>query len=120
MGVMLKPGLKVFVYTEAIDMRAGFLRLQALVSEQIKENLFIGNLFLFLGKNRRRAKILFFDGTGLVLIIKRLDRGSFMAISDLFETREISMEDLERLLDGANLRVVYAAAKAKRDSKEVA
>jgi transposase len=119
-GVKLKPGLKVFVYSEAIDMRSGFSKLQALVTERVRENLFAGHLFLFLGKNRRRAKVLLFDGTGLVLIVKRLDRGSFMAVSDLFDTREISMEDLERLLDGANLRVGFAAEKAKRESREVA
>lgn len=120
MSLIVRSGIRVFVYTEAIDMRAGFGRLQGLVSEQMKENLFEGNLFLFLGKNPRRAKILYFDGTGLILIIKRLDQGSFMSVSDLFETREIALEDLERILDGANLRVVYAAAKAKREGRMVA
>jgi transposase len=116
----LRSGLKVFVYSEAIDMRAGFGKLQALVTEKMKANLFEGNLFLFLGKNPRRAKMLHFDGTGLILIVKRLDRGSFMPVADLFETNEIAQEDLERLLDGANLRVVFAAAKRKREEKEVA
>ena len=43
-----------------------------------------------------------------------------MKIADLFETREITLEELERLLDGVNLRVVFAAARAKRDSLDVA
>lgn len=120
MSLNFKPGLRVFVYAEAIDMRWGFSRLQALVSERMKENLFEGNLFLFLGRNRRRAKMLVFDGTGLVLIIKRLDRNIFMPVEDLFETREITQEELERLLDGANLRVVFVAAKRKRENQEIA
>lgn len=120
MSSIWKAGLKVFVYSEAIDMRAGFGKLQGLVVEKMKGNLFDGHLFLFLGNNRRRAKILRFDGTGLLLITKRLDRGMFMEVSDLFETNEISVEDLERLLDGANLRVVFAAKKREREGREVA
>ena len=120
MSLKFQPGLKIFIYSEAIDMRAGFSTLQALVSNAMKSNLFEGNLFLFLGKNRRRAKLLLFDGTGLVLIVKRLDRGMFMATADFFESKEIEQSELERILDGANLRVVYAALKAKRESQEVA
>lgn len=120
MSLIIKPGIRVFVYSEAIDMRAGFAKLQALIAEQMKENLFQGNLFLFLGKNPRRAKILLFTGSGLMLIIKWLDSGSFMRIEDLCETSEITVEELERLLDGVNLRVVFAAAKAKRESREIA
>lgn len=120
MSLILKPGIQVFVYSEAIDMRAGFGRLQALVSEKMKANLFQGNLFLFLGKNPRRAKVLLFDGSGLILVIKRLDQGSFMRIEELCEAKEISVDELERILDGVNLRVVFAAAKAKRESRDVA
>lgn len=120
MSVMLKPETRVFVYSEAIDMRAGFGKLQALVVEKMKGNIFEGHLFLFLGKNRRRAKMLRFDGTGLVLITKRLDRGLFMEITDLFETNEIALDDLKRLLDGANLRVVFAARTRARQGQDVA
>jgi transposase len=101
-------------------MRWGFSRLQGLVSERMKENLFLGHVFLFLGRNRRRAKLLLFDGTGLVLVIKRLDRAHFMAVEDLCETREITHEELARFLDGANLRVVFAAARRARENRPVA
>jgi transposase len=120
MRLRFKPGLRVFVYSEAIDMRWGFSRLQALVAEQMKENLFQGHLFLFLGRNRRRAKLLLFDCTGLVLIIKRLDRNQFMSVTDLFSTREITQEDLSRLLDGASLRVTFAAAQRAGENLETA
>ena len=61
-----------------------------------------------------------FDGSGLLLLVKRLDTGSFMRIPDLFETREIPVYELNRILDGVNRRVVFAAAKAERESKFVA
>lgn len=120
MGLKFKSDLRVFVYSEVIDMRAGFGKLQALVAEKMEQNLFEGNVFLFLGKNRRRAKLLLFDGTGLTLVIKRLDQGSFMGVSDFFETKEITQTDLERVLDGANLRVVFAAQKRVNQGQEVA
>lgn len=120
MSLIIKPDTRVFVYSEAIDMRAGFANLTALIAEKMKENLFTGSLFLFLGNNPRRVKVLFFDGSGLVLVVKRLDRGSFMRVVDLFSARVITIEELERILDGVNLRVVFAAAKRAREFKEVA
>ena len=120
MNLKMKENIRVYVYSEAIDMRAGFTTLQALVSERMKGNLYEGNVFLFLGKNRRRAKCLLFDGTGLCLLSKRLDRGGFMPVADLFGTSEISYNELGRILDGANLRVVYAAAMRERAGQGVA
>lgn len=120
MSIFIKPGIKVFVYGETIDMRAGFGRLSALVAEKMEGNLFEGHLFLFLGKNPRRAKLLKFDGTGLILSTKRLDQGTFMRVTELFETREIAQEELERLLDGANLSVVFQARERMKNGKDVA
>ena len=120
MSLRFKDGVKVFVYREAIDMRAGFLRLSAIVTEKMGANLFEGHVFLFLGKNPRRAKLLIFDGTGLVLVTKRLDRGQFMAVSDLCDAGEIGQEELGRLLDGANLRVVFAARKRASMGQKIA
>ena len=120
MSLLVKSQARVFIYSEPIDMRAGFGKLQALVAEKMKSNLFEGNLFVFLGRNPRRMKLLLFDGTGLVLVTKRLDRGSFMKLADLFATFEITQEELGRLLDGANLRVVFAARKRSQAGHEVA
>lgn len=120
MSLPFNPKLRVFVYSEAIDMRAGCSKLHALIVEKMKANLFDGHLFLFLGKNPRRAKILLFDGSGLMMIVKWLDRGSLMKVTDLCETPEITTDELSRLLDGVNLRVAFAAAKAKRESRAFA
>lgn len=120
MSLRFASEIRVFVYSQAIDMRSGFGKLAALVSGEMKRNLFEGDLFLFLGKNRRRAKLLLFDRTGLCLVVKRLDRGAFMPAEDLLEVHEISQPDLARLLDGANLRVVFAAEKRARENLEIA
>jgi transposase len=120
MELIGRPGIRVFVYGEPIDMRAGFSKLHSLVIEKMKANLFEGNLFVFLGKNPRRAKVLLFDGSGLLLIVKRLDRGSFMKVEDLHDAPEMSVEELKRLLDGVNLRVVFAARKAQNENQAFA
>ena len=72
------PGsLKVFVALEPCDMRAGPNTLAALVSERLKEETRSGALFVFSNKRRRLLKMLYWDGTGLWLLSKRLEEGSF-------------------------------------------
>ena len=69
--------LKVFVCLEAVDMRKGFEGLQAAVGERLKEEVRSGALFVFTNRRRTRLKILCFDGTGLWLMTKRLEQGTF-------------------------------------------
>ena len=70
-------GLKVFVALEPCDLRKSFNGLQALVSERLKEDLKQGGLFVFTNRRRTRLKVLYWDGTGLWVLIKRLERGTF-------------------------------------------
>ena len=63
-------GLKVFIALEPCDMRKGFEGLHAAVSEQLKEQVRGGGLFVFANRRRTRLKILYFDGTGLWLMTK--------------------------------------------------
>ena len=93
----------MFIFNEYVDMRSGFNRLSMVVREKMKRNLLEGDLFLFLGKNRKRLKALCFDGTGLLLISKRLERGSFMSLS-LIEEFEITEDELDQLLSGSLIR----------------
>jgi len=93
-------GLRVFVYQETIDMRAGFEKLLHCVRDRMKNNINQGHLYLFLGKNRKRVKALFFDGTGLVLIAKRIEQGRFMARSELHDITEITTVELKQIFNG--------------------
>ena len=93
-------GLRVFIYREPIDMRAGFDRLLHFVRDQMKNNINQGHLYLFLGKNRKRAKAIFYDGTGLVLLAKRIERGRFMARSELGDVSEITTAELKQIFNG--------------------
>lgn len=72
------PGsLRVFVSVEACDMRKGYEGLSALASEVMKEDVRGGALFVFGNRRRTRLKILYFDGTGMWVLSKRLERGTF-------------------------------------------
>lgn len=93
-------GLRIFIYQEQIDMRSGFDRLSHFVVDRMKNNLNQGHLYLFLGKNRRRAKAIFFDGTGLVLISKRIEHGRFMARRELGDINEITSIELKQIFNG--------------------
>ena len=69
--------LRVFVALEACDMRAGFNTLQGLVTEKLREDIRSGALFVFSNRRHNRLKILDWDGTGLWLLTKRLEAGTF-------------------------------------------
>lgn len=110
-------GLRVFLYHHPLDMRSGFERLSHLIREEMKKDLLEGHLYLFLGKNRRRAKVLLFDGTGLVLIHKRLEVGRFMRVEDLQKTCEMTTVELSLLLDGTKLSLPISPAKFEKKSE---
>jgi transposase len=102
-AIRFKEDLKVFVYQEYIDLRAGFNKLSMVVRDKIGAKIVDGDLYLFLGKNRKRLKAICYDGTGLVLITKRMERGRFMSLEDL-EEKEITVEELDWLLRGSIVR----------------
>ena len=69
--------VRVFLCVEPCDMRKGFEGLHGLVGERLKENARSGALFVFTNKRHTRLKVLYFDGTGLWLMTKRLEEGTF-------------------------------------------
>lgn len=70
---------RVFVYREPVDMRKAYDTLSALVEGPMKQSLLSGDVFVFIGRTCKRAKALYFDGTGLCLLCKRLETGRFAA-----------------------------------------
>jgi transposase len=99
-----QKGLRVFIYKDTIDMRAGFEKLLSYCVHQMKAEMNQGHLYLFFGKNRRRLKVLIYDGSGLVLIAKRIEHGSFMQHADLMGRNELSQSELKLILHGSVIR----------------
>jgi transposase len=86
-------------------MRKSFNTLAALVAQCLKRDVLLGDLFLFVNKTRRRAKVLFWDGTGLCLFAKRLEKGHFAAPWSRPGEGPLSLtvNELELLLEGSEL-----------------
>ena len=72
------PGVRVWLAAGMTDMRRGFDGLAAMVQQNLALDPFSGQLFVFRGRRGHLLKILFWDGQGLVLYAKRLERGKFV------------------------------------------
>ncbi|ATB26886.1 IS66 family insertion sequence element accessory protein TnpB [Melittangium boletus] len=101
----LTRAVRVYASAVPVDMRKGFDGLSALVEQQLGGQLLKGDVFLFVGRCRQRAKVLYFDGTGLVLLTKRLFKGRFArpwaqagAVSV-----ELTVAELSLFLEGGEL-----------------
>ena len=73
----LSGSLRVFLAVEPCDMRKSFDSLHALVTGQLGEDPRSGAVFVFTNKSRNRIKLLHWDGTGLWVHAKRLEKGTF-------------------------------------------
>jgi transposase len=101
--VHLPANVRVHLYPDACDMRRSFDGLHALVRDRLRLDPLSGHLYLFANKRKNRLKILYWDGSGLVVLAKRLKDGLF-AIPFEDSTRvEITMDELEVLLSGMDL-----------------
>ena len=68
---------KIYIAVEAVDMRKGFEGLYGLVRNQLGADPLSGHLFLFSNRTRTRLKALVWDGSGLWVCAKRLEKGRF-------------------------------------------
>jgi transposase len=103
---MIPSGVEIYVALEPVDMRLSFDRLSGLAKEQVGYDARSGALFIFFGRRRDSLKILFFDGSGMAIFYKRLDRGVFQipeAASKTARYVEIDDATLEALLDGIDV-----------------
>lgn len=99
---MIPSGVEIFVGLSPIDLRWGFDRLAGLIADQVGRPARSGALFVFFGKRKGALKILFYDGSGLCLFYKRLDRGTFRVPSSPVPdatSLELSERELDDLLD---------------------
>jgi transposase len=95
--------IKVFAQTTPCDMRASFDRLSNLALSILKEDPVSGHLFLFVNKKRSTCKCLYWDGTGLVLIAKRLAKATFTKFNPSNEKIEMTMAEFSLFIEGSDL-----------------
>ena len=101
--ISLPQSVKIWLFTEATDMRKGFDGLSALVAAS-GNDVYSGHLYVFLSRRRDRAKILTFEKGGFVLWYKRLERGRFRPVANATSGQvTLDATELTMLLDGIDL-----------------
>jgi transposase len=104
--MLIPANVKVHLALGYTDMRKGFDGLSMLVQEVLKEDPFSGHLFAFRGRKASTIKLLYWDGTGLCLFTKRLQRGHFIwpQITMPGGTVVLSPAQLSMLIEGIDWR----------------
>jgi len=85
------------------DMRKGAYSLAAIVQHELQLDVFSNTLFLFCGSAHKVLKMLFWDKNGFVLYQKRLQKGTFAWPKDEQEAKQITYDDIQRLLQGEDV-----------------
>ena len=97
---------KIYVAVEAVDMRKGFEGLYGLVRDQLGADPLSGHLFLFSNRTRTRLKALVWDGSGLWVCAKRLEKGRFRWPEAKEKQCSVTMraEELAMLVNGLDVK----------------
>ena len=104
----LSSDTRIFVAAGATDMRKGFDGLQGIISGVLEKDPLSGHLFLFVNRRRDKLKILYWDGDGLAIWYRRLERGTFQmpTIAADQKSAVIRSDELMMLLRGIDYRNV--------------
>jgi transposase len=114
------PGrVKIFLAVEPTDMRQGFDRLAARVSQTLQADPLSGHLFVFRNRRADRLKLLYWDGDGYAVWYKRLESGVFRfpIAAQGQASLTISAADWAMLLDGVDLSSVRRGKRYRRQAQ---
>lgn len=100
----LPTGTQIWIAAGATDLRRGFTGLSGQVQTVLKENPFSGHVFVFRGRRGDLIKLLWWDGDGLCLLAKRLERGRFIWPKVESGTVALTRAQLSMLLEGIDWR----------------
>ena len=104
--IQLPTGTKIWIAAGVTDMRRGFDGLSGQVQIVLQEQPFSGHVFVFRGRRGDIVKLLWWDGDGLCLFAKRLERGRFIGPKAESGTVRLSPAQLSMLLEGIDWRRV--------------
>ena len=113
---------RIYALCEPTDMRKGHESLAALVRQEMGQDPLSGALFLFTNRRRTHAKVLWFDGSGLCLLSKRLERGRFAPLWKHTAREQIALttSELMLFLEGSHLVGRYEVSPPPLSEKELA
>lgn len=121
--IALPQAVKIHVCIAPTDMRKSFDGLCGLIEQVLQQDALSGHLFVFRNRARDRLKVMYWDGDGLAIFYKRLERGTFQLPTDLQSLEEaqvgaeISVSELNLLLGGIDLASVKRRRRYQRPSK---
>ena len=108
--------VRIFLCRSAIDMRKGFDGLHGVVLEVLRQDPLSGDLFVFLNKRRNRVKLLIWDGDGMLIVYKRLERGTFSLPAGNDDSVTLSSAQLSMLMGGIDLKQTRQRPRYSRAS----
>ena len=101
--------VRILLATRPVDFRRGMDGLALLVRETLGADPFCGTVFAFRSKRADRLKLLFFDGTGVVLVSKRLEAGAFRWPKPGDAALRLTAAEMAALIDGLDWRRVHVS-----------
>lgn len=102
--IELRAGTRIWLAAGETDMQRGFHGLSAKVQTVLEHQPYSGRVFVFRGRCGDLVKVLWFDGDGLCLFAKRLERGRFIWPQAQEGTVSLSRAQLSMLLEGIDWR----------------
>ena len=103
--ISVPGGTQIWIAAGVTDLRRGFTGLSATVQTVLQENPFSGDVFVFRGRRGDLIKLLWWDGDGLCLFAKRLERGRFVWPRAEEGVVVLSRAQLSMLLEGIDWRM---------------
>ena len=102
--ISLPAGTRIWIAAGVTDLRRGFTGLIAQVQTALEQHPFSGHVFVFRGRRGDLIKVLWYDGDGLCLLAKRLERGRFVWPQASSGTVSLTRAQLSMLLEGIDWR----------------
>lgn len=112
---MITPsaGVRVLVASKPVDFRKGADGLAAVVKDEMGTDPFSGVIYVFRAKRADRVKLLFWDGSGVVLVAKKLEQGIFRWPNIQDGVMRLSAAQLSALLEGLDWTRVFRTRRSR-------
>ena len=116
--ISLPAGTHIWIVAGVTDLRRGFTGLSALVQTALELDPFAGHVFVFRGRRGDLIKVLWWDGDGLCLFAKRLERGRFVWPRAESGTVSLTRAQLSMMLEGIDLRSIKRTRRMTLGAKK--
>jgi transposase len=107
---------RYFLFPQLVDMRKSFDGLSGIVGEKMGKDVWSGDVYIFLGRDLTRIKLLVWEAGGFVLYYKRLEAGTFQLPQPGQESITLTYSELCLLLEGVEVQITRRRKRFQRPS----